>query len=562
MLLRPRQTEFVDRALAALRDRGNTLAVAPTGFGKTIALAAIIGRLIAGGGRALVLQHRQELVSQNVAKFQIVNPALPVSVVDAAAKDFSGRAVFAMVPTLARPRTLGMLPAVDVVVIDEAHHAAAQTYRRIIDRARELNPAAMILGLTATPRRGDKKTLRDIFDNLADQVTLGELIQSGHLVRPKTFVVDLGVQQELLAVKRRAADFDPQEVDAIMNHQPLNEAVVDHWRERARNRQTVAFTSTVAHARELAAAFRAEGVQAATVHGDMPTAQRREVLAAYDRGDIQVITNCFVLGEGWDHPPTSCVLLLRPTSFKSTWIQMIGRGLRPLDPELHPGVVKTDCLVLDFGISTILHGTLEQQVDLDGRLAAVARRAESNGASAKTCPACGAEVPVVAVECPFCGECLIDDVTRLLNFELVEIDLFDRSNFAWTDVSPGQDGACVAATGFESWAVVLRHGEHWAAIGGLQPKDEQRSASVIAAGDRSVCLARADDWVNEHESAEMAHRSQAWTKQRPTEKQRAYLPASARTAGLTRYGASCHLALRFNRKLIDRALALPEKEVA
>ena len=148
MLLRPRQTEFVDRAVAALRERGNTLAVAPTGFGKTIALAAIIGRLLAGGGRALVLQHRQELVSQNVAKFQIVNPALSVSVVDAGAKDFSGRAVFAMVPTLARPRTLHMLPAVDVVVIDEAHHAAAKTYRRIIDRTRVLNPAVMILGLT------------------------------------------------------------------------------------------------------------------------------------------------------------------------------------------------------------------------------------------------------------------------------------------------------------------------------------------------------------------------------------------------------------------------------
>ncbi len=91
MLLRPRQSKFVDRALAALRARSNTLAVAPTGFGKTVALAAIIGRLLAGGGRALVLQHRQELLMQNVAKFQIINPSLPVSFVDACAKDVSGR---------------------------------------------------------------------------------------------------------------------------------------------------------------------------------------------------------------------------------------------------------------------------------------------------------------------------------------------------------------------------------------------------------------------------------------------------------------------------------------
>ena len=117
-------------------------------------------------------------------------------------------------------------------------------------------------------------------------------------------------------------------------------------------------------------------------------------------------------------------------------------------------------------------------------------------------------------------------------------------------------------TGFESWAVVLRHGEHWAAIGGLQPRDGERSASVIAAGDRSVCLARADDWVNEHESAEMAHRSQAWTKHPPTEKQMTYLGALAPRRGLTRYAASCHLTKRFNGKLIDAAVAGAADEVA
>ncbi len=193
MLLRPRQTKFVARAVAALRERGNTLAVAPTGFGKTIALAAIIGRLLASGGRALVLQHRQELVSQNVAKFQIVNPSLPVSVVDAGAKDFSGRAIFAMVPTLARPRTLGMLPVVDVVVIDEAHHATAKTYRRIIDRARELNPEAMILGLTATPRRGDKKTLQ--VDGQAFTATVGFNPKDGS---PRELFLTAGKEGSLL----------------------------------------------------------------------------------------------------------------------------------------------------------------------------------------------------------------------------------------------------------------------------------------------------------------------------------------------------------------------------
>ena len=134
MLLRPRQTEFVDRTLAALHERGNTLAVAPTGFGKTVALAAIVGRLFAAGGRALVLQHRQELVAQNVEKFLIINPALPASVVDAAAKDFSGRAIFAMVPTLNDTITATLIDAETV----EAGGKTRQYKRPVYDLARAL----------------------------------------------------------------------------------------------------------------------------------------------------------------------------------------------------------------------------------------------------------------------------------------------------------------------------------------------------------------------------------------------------------------------------------------
>ena len=180
----------------------------------------------------------------------------------------------------------------------------------------------------------------------------------------------------------------------------------------------------------------------------------------------------------------------------------------------------------------------------------------------KDCPACGAEVPLVAAECPMCDERLIDDVTRLLNFELIEVDLLDRSNFAWTDVSRAQDGSSLAVTGFESWAVVVRDGTHWAAVGGLKTEGGQRTASVIATGDRAVCLARADDFVNEHESAETAHRTRSWTKQTPTDKQLKHLPVWARVAELTRYEASCHLAMKFNDRRIERDLTLPDRKVA
>ncbi|MCG8357324.1 MAG: DEAD/DEAH box helicase [Kiloniellales bacterium] len=564
MLLRPRQTEFVDRVVAALETHGNTLGVAPTGAGKTICMGAVLGRLLDGGHRALVLQHRDELTRQNVEKCQAINPGLDPSVVDASGKDFGGRAIFAMVPTLARPRNLDRLPPVDLIVVDEAHHAPAETYRRIIDRAQELNSAVKLLGLTATPRRADKKALREIFSNVADQVLVGELIASGHLVRPRTFVIDLGLQNQLLAAKRRAADFDPEEINAIMNHAPVNAAVVEHWSERAADRQTVAFTSTVSHAAELAAAFRAKGITAAVVHGDMPAGERVAILEAYDRGAVQVLANCFVLGEGWDHQPTSCVLLLRPTSFKSPWTQMIGRGLRPVDPRLYPGVEKSDCLVLDFGVSTILHGSLEQSVDLDAKLAAVARERNGNGVAAtRSCPSCSAEVPAVAVDCPMCGERFFDEIARLLNFELVEIDLLERSNFAWTDVSRETDGSLMVAHGFEGFAVVQRDGATWVAVAGMQKREGQKgTAEIIAKGDRSVCLARADDFMNATESAETAHKSRAWTQQAPTPKQWQYLPSWVNPDGLTRYGACCHLDLKFNGALISRALTGPVWEVA
>ena len=140
------------------------------------------------------------------------------------------------------------MPALDLLVIDEAHHAVADSYRRIIDRTLQRNPSAKIFGVTATPNRGDSKGLREVFDNVADQIRIGELIASGHLVPPRTFVIDVGVQDALRKVRRVAADFDMDEVDAIMNKSPVTDAVIRHWKEKAGDRQTVVFCSTVEHA--------------------------------------------------------------------------------------------------------------------------------------------------------------------------------------------------------------------------------------------------------------------------------------------------------------------------
>ena len=548
MRLRPRQKLFVERSLSALGTRDNTLGIAPTGAGKTIMLSAVTGDSLGDtDAKACVLAHRDELTAQNRDKFRRVVPDVSTSVVDATTKSWAGQVTFAMVPTLAREANLAGMPKLDLLVIDEAHHAVADSYRRIIDRVRGTNPDARIFGVTATPTRGDKKGLRAVFDNVADQVRLGELIASGHLVPPRTFVIDVGVQDKLKAVRKTVSDFDMSEVAEIMDRAPITEEVVRNWQEKAADRPTVVFCSTVAHAGHVAEAFNDAGIPTGLIHGDLPGDERRNILAAFAKGEIRVITNVAVLTEGWDHPPTSCVVLLRPSSYKSTMIQMVGRGLRTVDPAEHPGVVKTDCVVLDFGTSSLTHGTLEQDVDLDGNTG-------TGEAPSKTCPACQADIPLASRECPICGEVLVEDEGETLEvahggalsgFLMTEIDLLKRSSFEWVDLFGTEDA--LLATGFSAWGGVFWLDGLWYGIGGARGAQPQ----LLGIGERSVCLAQADDWLNDHETDESAFKTRAWLTQPATEKQLQYLSPAARSDyGLTRYKASALMTFTFNKRAI------------
>ena len=540
MLLRPRQKLFVERSLSALNTHRNTLGVAPTAAGKTIMLSAVAGDLVRGSdAKACVLAHRDELTEQNRTKFGRVNPEVTTSVVDANTKSWDGQVTFAMAPTLSRASNLTEMPVLDLLVIDEAHHAVADSYRRIIDQTLQRNPSAKIFGVTATPNRGDRQGLREVFNNVADQIRIAELIASGHLVQPRTFVIDVGVQDALKKVRRVASDFDMGEVDAIMNKSPVTDSVITHWKEKAGNRQTVIFCSTVDHARNVADAFNASGVVAAIIHGEMGDADRRATLAAYDRGEIQVITNVAVLTEGWDHPPTSCVVLLRPSSYKSTMIQMVGRGLRTVNPEEYPGTLKTDCVILDFGTSSLIHGSLEQDVDLNGRKV-------TGDALTKTCPSCDAQVPAAVMECSLCGHVFESEheangPEALGHFVMTEIDLLARSSFEWIDING--DGTILMASGLMAWAGVFFEDGRCYAVGGAKDK----RATLLGIGESMVCIAAADDWLNTNESDEAAHKTKGWLRQQPTEKQLAWLPPACRLDfSLTRYQASAMLSLKFN----------------
>jgi DNA repair protein RadD len=555
MILRPRQQVLVDRARKALQEHGNTLAVAPTGAGKTVMLSAIAGSVLNActNGRAVVLQHRDELVAQNRKTFHALHGINKwrTGVIDARDKDFGRDVAFAMVQTLSGDKNLEAMRPVDLLVVDEAHHAVANSYQKIIDRAKDLNPVTKILGVTATPNRGDKKALREIFDNVSDQISLGELIAAGHLVKPRTFVIDLGVTDELRQVRKSLSDFDMSEVEKIMDKDVLNEKVVEEWRRVAGDRRTVVFCSTVAHALHVRDVFIQAGVAAVAVTGDMPQGQRESFLQDFDTGKIQVIVNVAVLTEGWDCPPTGCVILLRPSSYKSTMIQMVGRGLRTIDPEKYPGIVKTDCIVMDFGTSTLTHGSLEQDVNLDG-----APKGES---PKKTCPECEAEVPMFASECSICGHVfVVEDPAlpsgpsvrdTLTEFGMTEIDLFEASPFKWEDL--WNDGSMLVASAFDAWAMCVFYAGTWHAIGGATGQGIRH----LAAGEQLVSLAMADDFMRDAGDTESAAKSRRWLHLSATDKQLQHLGLSGPAAvGITRYKAACLLTFKFNERGIKSRL--------
>jgi len=548
MILRSYQEIAVTDACKALDKHGNTIVVAPTGAGKTIMLSALIGKRHKKDKRVLVLQHRDELVDQNRTKFLKVNPYITTSIVNGTVKDWQGDAIFSMVQTLSRENNLAKRPKFDMVVIDESHHAVADTYQRVIDAVRADNPKAEVVGFTATPNRGDKKGLRSVFTNCSHQIELTTLIREGFLVPPKAYVIDVGVRGELEGVRKLASDFDMDQVEAIMNKKVINEAIVQKWEELAGDRKTVVFCSTIAHAEGVCEAFVEAGINAKVVTGDTPKDERKEILHDLEFGDVQVVLNVAVLTEGFDAQPVSCVILTRPCSYKSTMVQMIGRGLRTVDPEIHPGVIKKDCVVIDFGTSILTHGELDDAVDLDG-----SEGKETLGESPeKQCPECNFIIPQNARECPNCGHSFrASEKETLVHFELTEVDLIARSPFRWID--PFGTGACKMATGFNGFGMVVETKEDTCiAI----VKAQGGRIRVVSIGTKRQATAAADDFLREIEDSSGANKTKRWLSQQPSDKQKEHLARHGVVVGAMnyswdRYKAACWLSYLWNKQSID-----------
>jgi superfamily II DNA or RNA helicase len=574
MQLRPRQAVFVDRFCEKIEAEGNTLGIAPTGAGKTVMLASTAQRLPSPG---LVLQHVPELVTQNSKTFFRCDRSMELGFYLSDRKRIARDGwTFGMMQTVVNH--LDELPPFKSVLIDEAHHVTSDSYLKILAALKRANPDILVGGVTATPKRGDKRTLKAVFSNVADAITLRELISGGFLVKPKAFVIDVGVQEQLRDVRKKATDFDMDQVAEIMDSSIISDQVVAKWKEMAGDRRTVVFCANTEHATHTVEAFKAAGVDARAVTGDtkrQSQAEREAVVAAFDRGDFPVIVNVAVLTEGWDCQPVSCVVLLRPSSHISTMIQMIGRGLRIVDPEKYPDVTKHDCIVLDFGTSLLTHGSIEDDGDFGGgdtkecpecqsALPGVCRECplcgysfphETTPVTPRTCTGCGHENSPNRKLCEKCGQLLREPTEKeaLGNFVLTELELFEQSPFKWEEL---WGGVVFMACAFDAWAAVINYNGEWFAVGGSK---EGGIRSLAARTEKLVALAQGDDWMREHASTADAGKGKRWLTLPPSEGQLKHLGMTKMQAmGMTRYRAACLMTWRWS----DRAIQAKVKAAA
>lgn len=333
--LRPYQQQARDR-IHAEWDAGHTrtLLVLPTGTGKTIVFASVAADQVRAGDRVLILAHRGELLEQAADKLQRSTGL--VSAVEKAESTCLNswfRVVVGSVQTLQRTARLERFPQdyFGTIIIDEAHHAITDGYRRILDYFE----SAKVLGVTATPDRGDMRNLGEVFDSLAYEYKLTDAIKEGYLC--KIMAQTIPLQLDISSVTLSGGDYAVADLGTALD--PYLEQIAAEMAVRCKGRKTVVFLPLIRTSQKFRDLLNAKGFRAAEVNGQ--SADRKEVLADFDAGKYNVLCNSMLLTEGWDCPSVDCVVVLRPTKVRSLYSQMVGRGTR-----LSPG--KTDLLLLDF----------------------------------------------------------------------------------------------------------------------------------------------------------------------------------------------------------------------
>ena len=335
MELRPYQQEAMDAILEAWENGTHkTLLVLPTGCGKTIVFAKVTEECVRQGNRVLILAHRGELLEQAADK---IEKATGLGCATEKAEETClgswFRITVGSVQSLMRESRLSRFPDdyFDTIIIDEAHHCISDSYQRVLHHF----PGAKVLGVTATPDRGDMKNLGQVFESLAYEYTLPRAIKEGYLSPIKAVTIPLKV--DLTGVGVQSGDFKAGDLGTALD--PYLEGIATEMEKYCREKKTVVFLPLVKTSQKFRDILNDHGFQAAEVNGE--SRDRAEILKDFDAGRYNVLCNSMLLTEGWDSPSVDCIVVLRPTKIRSLYCQMVGRGTRLAEGKDH-------LLLLDF----------------------------------------------------------------------------------------------------------------------------------------------------------------------------------------------------------------------
>lgn len=334
MELRPYQKESMESVFEQWEEVDKTLLVLPTGCGKTIVFAKITEQCVKGGKRVLILAHRGELLEQAADKIaKTTGLGCATEKAEQSSLNTWYRIVVDSVQTLMREKRLNQFDRdyFDVIIIDEAHHCISDSYQKVL----QYFSNAKVLGVTATPDRGDMKNLGSYFESLAYEYSLPKAIKEGYLCPIKAQTIPLKL--DLSGVSQQAGDFKTSDIDTALD--PYLFQIGDEMRKYCTNRKTVVFLPLVKTSQKFTHILNELGFRAVEVNGGSD--DRAEVLQDFESGKYNVLCNSMLLTEGWDCPSVDCVVVLRPTKVRALYSQMVGRGTRLCEG-------KKELLLLDF----------------------------------------------------------------------------------------------------------------------------------------------------------------------------------------------------------------------
>ncbi len=390
MKLRPYQTDAIDKLTASFqKGHRKVILQASTGAGKTVVASELIRRIIVNGNHVLFIAHRKEIINQTSDKLDAFN--IEHGVIMANHKRKNNHAVqVASIQTISRRNK----PPADVIIFDEGHLSISKSYVDLV----KAYPDAVVLCLTATPIRGDGRGMGEIYTDIVQVVPMAQLIEEGHLVKPRVFAPFTPNMKDVHISK---GDYDATETAAVMDNAVITGDIIKTWQKYALDRPTIAFASSVQHSKNIVTAFEKAGISARHLDAKTPAIERDTIINDFKRGAFKVLSNMAIMIEGFDHPPTSCVILARPTKSVTIYLQAVGRVMRPHES-------KTDCIILDHAGLTMTHDFVDVAREWTLEPNPKKPRASDNKeptTSVTVCPECFCSYSkrLSPLACPECG---------------------------------------------------------------------------------------------------------------------------------------------------------------